>query len=37
MNKKITEKSINSVLKIKRALEQSINGVDKEIIIRHDK
>ena len=37
MNKKIKEKSINSVMKLNRALEKSLNGVDKEIIIRLDK
>ena len=37
MNKKIREKSINSVMKLNRALEKSLNGVDKEIIIRLDK
>ena len=37
MNKKIREKSINSVMKLNKALEKSLNGVDKEIIIRLDK
>ena len=37
MNKKISEKSINSVMKLNKALEKSLNGVDKEIIIRLDK
>ena len=37
MNKKIREKSINSVMKLNRALEKSLNGVDKEIIVRLDK
>ena len=37
MNKKIREKSINSVMKLNRALEKSLNGVDEEIIIRLDK
>ena len=37
MNKKIREKSINSVMKLNRALEKSLIGVDKEIIIRLDK
>ena len=37
MNKKIRENSINSVMKLNKALEKSLNGVDKEIIIRLDK
>ena len=37
MNKKIREKSINNVMKLNRALEKSLIGVDKEIIIRLDK
>ena len=37
MNKKIIEKSINSVMKLNKALEKSLDGVDKEIIIRLDK
>ena len=37
MNKKIREKSINSLMKLNKALEKSLNGVDEEIIIRLDK
>ena len=37
MNKKIRENSINSLMKLNKALEKSLNGVDKEIIIRLDK
>ena len=37
MNKIIREKSINSVIKLNKALEQSLRDVDKEIIIRLDK
>ncbi len=37
MNKIIRKKSIDSVVKLSKALEQSLNDVDKEIIIRLDK
>ena len=37
MNKIIKEKSTDNVIKLNKALEQSLNDVDKEIIIRLDK
>ena len=37
MNNKIREKSKNSIMQLNKALEKSLNGVDKEIIVRLDK
>ena len=37
MNKIIKEKSTDNVIKLNKALEQSLHDVDREIIIRLDK